>query len=145
MKFTDFVRKIDEAKEDLVINAIKKAKSLKELKKIRDVLFNMDISNKIMMKIRKELDTAMKVFTLREERLHSKDKRAIMGYMKSPKAVQYKMSDGETITVKPIKDGAVLTFNKDNFELAMTITDLADALGLSISKSSPGSITINEV
>ena len=146
MKFTDYIQRVDEGKESKITRTIENAKTIEELKDIRDtVFFKMQLPDKILKKVKKSLDSAMKEMELKEERIHSKDKRAIMGYIKDPKAVQYKMRDGNILKVKPVGDGVNLSFDKDNFELAMTITDIVDSLGASTSKSSPGNITITEI
>jgi len=146
MKFTEYIKKLDEGKEDKVIKDIEKANTSKQLIDIRDtIFFKMDLNDKIKGKIKQALDAKMKSVQLREERIHSKDKRAIIAYMGQPKNEQYKMKDGEILKVNPVSGGVEFLFNKDNFELSMTIVDLADALPeYKVSKTSPGKIIIKQ-
>ena len=80
---------------------------------------------------------------IKEERIHSKDKRAIMGYILKPNNIQYKMSSGDLLAIKKSNDNVQFTFDRDNHELAMVITDIVDSMGYKIVKSGPGSMIIS--
>jgi hypothetical protein len=77
---------------------------------------------------------------LKEERLHSKDKRAIMGFMKNPpkSKTAHKMQSGELFKVEPTNNGVKFIYDKDDFELVTTLVDIADSLGGYKFQSKPG-------
>lgn len=79
---------------------------------------------------------------IKEERVSSKDKRAIMGFIASPKKAKYKMESGDIIEIKPTNPGVQFTFDKDNFELSVTIVDIIDAMGHQEYKATPGNIKV---
>ena len=81
---------------------------------------------------------------LTEERLHSKDKRAIIGFMKSPpkSKTAHKMQSGELFKVEPTKNGVKFIHDKDDFELVTTLVDIADSLGGYKFSTSPGVFTV---
>lgn len=81
---------------------------------------------------------------LNEERLHSKDKRAIIGFMKSPpkSKTAHKMQSGELFKVEPTDNGVKFIYDKDNFELVTTLVDIADSLGGYKFESKPGKFTV---
>lgn len=81
---------------------------------------------------------------LKEERLHSKDKRAIIGFMKSPpkSKTAHKMQSGELFKVEPTNNGVKFIHDKDDFELVTTLVDIADSLGGYEFKTKPGQFTV---
>ena len=66
---------------------------------------------------------------LDEERTSAKVKRAILGSIKDPKKDVIKFDNGEILVIPRPPSGVTFTFNPDEHELAMTITDLVDNLG----------------
>jgi ArsR family metal-binding transcriptional regulator len=65
---------------------------------------------------------------LKEERISSKVKRSLLATIKHPKKNVIVVGDKEVI-VTPIDNGGVsFTFDKDMYELSMTITDIVDTL-----------------
>jgi hypothetical protein len=81
---------------------------------------------------------------LNEERLHSKDKRAIIGFMKSPpkSKTAHKMQSGELFKVEPTNNGVKFIYDKDDFEFVTTLVDIADSLGGYKFQSKPGVFTV---
>lgn len=81
---------------------------------------------------------------LNEERLHSKDKRAIMGFIKSPpnSKTAHKMQSGELFKVEPVSNGVKFIYDKDDFELVTTFVDISDALGGYKFTTKPGVFTV---
>lgn len=81
---------------------------------------------------------------LNEERLHSKDKRAIIGFMKSPpkSKTAHKMQSGELFKVEPTDNGVKFIYDKNDFELVTTLVDIADSLGGYKFQSKPGAFTV---
>ena len=66
---------------------------------------------------------------LEEERTSGKVKRAILGSIKNPKKDVIKFDNSEILVVPSPPAGVTFTFNPEEHELAMTITDLVDNLG----------------
>lgn len=79
---------------------------------------------------------------LNESRIPSKDKRAIMSFIASPKKAKYTMQDGEIISVRPTNPGVEFTFDKNNFELSVTIVDIVDSMRDQEYKATPGNIKV---
>jgi len=67
---------------------------------------------------------------INEERLHSKDKRAIIGFIKSPPKA------------KTANNGVKFIHDKDDFELVTTLVDIADSLGGYKFSTKPGVFTV---
>ena len=81
---------------------------------------------------------------LEEERTSGKVKRAILGSIKDPKKDVIKFANGEILVVPRPPAGVTFTFNPDEHELAMTITDLVDKLGGYKVKPSKKGLTITQ-
>ena len=81
---------------------------------------------------------------LAEERIHSKDKRAIIGFIKSPpdSKTAHKMQSGELFKVEPTKKGVKFIHDKDDFELVTTLVDIADSIGGYKFTTKPGVFTV---
>lgn len=81
---------------------------------------------------------------INEERLHSKDKRAIIGFIKSPpkSKTAHKMQSGELFKVEPTDKGVKFIHDKDDFELVTTLVDIADSLGGYNFTTKPGVFTV---
>ena len=81
---------------------------------------------------------------INEERLHSKDKRAIIGFIKNPpkSKTAYKMQSGEIFKVEPTNNGVKFIHDKDDFELVTTLVDIADSLGGYKFSTKPGVFTV---
>lgn len=79
-----------------------------------------------------------------EERLHSKDKRIIMGYIKEPPKSKkpFKLETGQIVKIEPTNDGVKFMFDKNDFEVATTIIDIVDAMGQYKFNAKPDSISV---
>lgn len=79
-----------------------------------------------------------------EERIHSKDKRAIIGFIKNPpkSKTAHKMQSGELFKVEPTNNGVKFTHDKDDFELVTTLVDITDAVGGYKFSTKPGVFTV---
>jgi len=81
---------------------------------------------------------------INEARLHSKDKRAIIGFIKNPpeSRAAHKMQSGELFKVEPTGNGVKFIHDKDDFELVTTLVDIADSLGGYKFSAKPGVFTV---
>ena len=66
---------------------------------------------------------------LEEERISSSVKRSLLGLIKHPKKNTVISGEDEIFVVPSPPAGVTFTFNKDLYELSMTITDLVDKIG----------------
>lgn len=82
---------------------------------------------------------------LNEARLASKDKRAIMKLVTSPKNTEYKMEDGTILKTKKMEDGIHFMFDKENFELSVTIVDIVDEMVEYDHDAKPGDIRVMKI
>lgn len=81
---------------------------------------------------------------INEERIHSKDKRAIIGFIENPPSSKkaHKMKSGEILRVVPTSDGVKFLHDEDDFELVTTLVDIADAVGGYKFTTKPGVFTV---